>query len=552
VKRTLVVTGLLATGLSVHGLSPATATTEPPDDTQVLTGTVSTVVRETPPGQRPEPVGQRDQVLVTDEGVLDLTDDSEVPDSGRVTVEVVPAGDEVRVTEVVARPGSSFRREAAGAAFVGVRQVYVAIVSPAGMSLADNDSTATSVSALVGKASSYWSSQTRGQVSFEVAQTLPEYVSGHSCEDPYEMWEEALDKFGVDAEGNPIALGPGKHLLVVGPTDPFGSNGCAYGLGTLGSLDADGNAVFVSDDNQSLYAHELGHNLGLDHSNALRCSGTQDGRWNGSTFGSACRPRPYDDLFDVMGFSGPTFGEGNLNVAHLDDLGLQDDVLRTITGRTTQTVKVAPLSSTSTETRGLRVVDAQGRSYFVEYRTDSGRDRVARLNPGRPQLGVRVMQEDPQAHANHGSYVLDATPTTAASDYQRAVPRYGVLRTASRLTTVQVLRQDSTGATVRVVNTTSALNPTRAAMSAPGRVRKWRYATFATRVRDRAGTYSPNQKVYLQRKNSRNRWVTVRSRVTSASGYAKTTYRMTTAGRFRWVVGGTRVVSTTKVVRVRR
>ena len=563
IRHAAVLTGLLVIGLGVQGLAPATATTgqDTPDGEQTVTGRVATLVRETP-GKRPEPVQQRDRVLVTDDGVLPLTADSEVPDSGRVTVEVEPAGDEVRVTELVARHAETRTGAKAGArttlrsgsaaAFTGTRSVYVAIVSPAGTSVAANRNTEASVGALVGRASSYWSSQTRGQVSFAVDRTLPKYQSVFGCDDPEGLWDEALDRFGDDADGAPVALGPGKHVLIVLPTDPQGLRGCPYGLGTMGSLGEGDNVVLLSDANQSLYAHELGHNLGLDHSNALRCSRVQDGSWTGSSFGSACRSLDYDDLFDVMGFSGETYGEGNLNAAHLDDMGLQSDVITSITTHTTRTVKIAPLSSASTAPRGVRVVDAKGRPYFVEYRTDTGRDRMARTNANRPQLGVRVLQESPGSYGEHGSHVLDATPSSATWDYRRAIPASGVFRTASRLTTVQVLRQDASGATLRIVNTPTALAPTRAAMSAPSRVRKRTHATFATRVRDRAGTYAPYQKVQLQRRNARKRWVAVRNLTTSTTGYARTTYRMTAAGRFRWVVPGTRAVSPQKVVSVRR
>ncbi len=130
------------------------------------------------------------------------------------------------------------------------------------------------------------------------------------------------------------------------------------------------------------------------------------------------------------------------------------DVISTIQGSADQTIKIAPLSSSSSAPRGIKITDAEGVSYFVEYRTDSGLDHIATVNPFHTQLGVTVLRDNPTAYQNHGSVVLDATPGGMFSqDYDRAVPVSGTFTTASDLTDIQVVSQDATGATIRVVNT---------------------------------------------------------------------------------------------------
>ena len=368
-RRTTLISGLLASGLTLTGLSTGIGAAEAAD-TRTVTGTTREVVREAPDGGAPE----RDTVLQTRDGLVQLTDSSRVPMNTRVTVRATPtADDQLQVTRVLA---SAAAPDGTPEQWQGMRSVYVAIVTPANQKA--NTNTATKVDSLVTQASDYWSSQTRGQVSFGVVETA-RYSSVSLCDEADDLWNEAVEKFGHDENGDPNALGPGKHLLVVAPND---GPGCDYGFGTIGGLgvDQDANAVMLSAPDKSLYAHELGHNLGLDHSNSVMCGKVQDGVWSNGKF-TGCRAHDYDDLLDVMGYSGPTFGEGNLNIAHQDDFGIQSDVIRSITTPGTTSVTIAPLSSTSTAVRGVRVTDVQGQTYFVQYRTRSGRDAVAARNP---------------------------------------------------------------------------------------------------------------------------------------------------------------------------
>jgi hypothetical protein len=541
VRRTTLISGLIASGLTLTSLSAGVGAAQATDD-RTLTGTTREVVREAPGGGTPE----RDTVLQTRDGLVPLTDSSRVPRNARVTVRATPADDEqMQVTRVVA---SSAEPADAPEQWQGMRDVYAAIVTPAGQK--PNSNTVTQVDSLVTQASQYWSSQTRGQVSFGLVEAA-RYSSASSCEEVFDLWNEALEKFGQDENGDWKALGPGKHLVVVAPNN---GPGCDYGFGTLGGLGVDqgANAVILSAPDKSLYAHELGHNLGLDHSNSVMCGKAQDGVWSNSAF-AGCRAHDYDDLLDVMGYSGPTFGEGNLNLAHQDDFGIQSDVIRSITAHGTTSVKIAPLSSTSAAVRGVKVTDVNGQTYFLQYRTKSGRDAVAARNPLRPALGVEVLREDPDAYEGHGSYQLDATPTTIGdTDYRRSIPTGGTLVSGSRHIAFQVTSQTSTGATVRVVSSATPLIAVRPTITAPTKVKKKRTATIATRVYDSTSTRSPYAKVSLQIRNTRKQWVTLKTVTASVSGYARASTKVTRSAYYRWYLPGARKASAAKLVRAVR
>lgn len=446
----VVVTCLVAGVLTVPAATGSAAATEQDGfGTETVTGVATTVVRE----HRDAHAGAADDtdtVLTTDEGVVELTEDSEVPVGREVTVELAEApGEEMEVVDVVdvgaTTAASSAAVERAGTA-PAVRNLYVGIVTPAGYPN-PNTHTVESVTAMVAKVDDYWSAQTGGEVRFQVAEVRA-YQSAYACGQTGSMWNEAPAKFSTSSYGTD------KHLLLVAPNgsdaEPYG---CDYGLGTVGALHTQGNAAFVSAYNQSLWAHELGHNLGLHHANALSCTSTSDAVVS-YPMPSGCYDRAYDDLFDVMGYSGPAFGEGSLNIAHVEDLGIESDELVAVPADTEVTLTVAPLADAAATTRGVKAVDTQGNVYFVQYRS-GGRDSAASAaNYYRPQLGVQVVRENPKPGYATGSYVLDASPTGAGNDYARALKPGATFTSHTGLVKVRVISQSASGATVTVTNGT--------------------------------------------------------------------------------------------------
>lgn len=554
--RTAAATVVAALVLLPGAASP-TAAESAENTTQTFTGVVTTLVREVQHDRTAQP--ETEQVLVTRSRIIPLPAGSDLPTGHRVTVRVRAVAGGTRRVASVERVSVKVVAGTAASTDVDltptVHQVYIALVSPLGHTLGENKSTAASVTATLEKANDYWASQTRDVVTFQVAQVLAPYQSAYRCGRTQAMWDEALSKFGTDADGHSNAWGVDKHLLLVAPAGTSESDTCPYGLGTVGGLHVAGNAVFVSDANQSLFAHELGHNLGLNHANALRCPHAQDhdSIHLQRAMGGGCQAVGYDDLLDVMGYSGETFGEGNLNAAHLDDMGIQADVVQTVPRGSTATVRIAPLSSTSGGTRAVKVADADGHTYFLDYRTSSGRDTAAGRNPSHPQLGVEVLREDPELDPGQatGSYLLDATPTPHYFDYNRALPVGGVFRSATQRLTFEVLSEDAEGATVLVNDTAPAKVPARVVVHAPGQVRRGALFTVTGSVTDASLESVPYWHLTLERRYvGTSRWVPVRAAITGVRG---TVSKSTRTGRSAYYRLGTadRGVSASSLVRVR-
>ena len=547
--------------LSVPGLSAAQAAVAPTP--QRITGVVQTIIREHPQF-RPD-AGSAD---TGDHDSTNLADTTGTGTDGSGTGE--PASPPVNDTSTALRVGNSLVPLTAGslpgtrngstvsvtvvpgadgaksvvsartlaappvAAIPSVHHVYVALVVPAGVS-ADPSLTQASVRAMVGTVSAFWSSQTGNQVSFDTVRVLPAYRSAYGCglsdnqaeANTTKMWTEARAKM-------PEAAGTGRHLVLVAPASAYDHN-CFYGLGTIGALSYNGNDVFVSGLTQSLLAHELGHNLGLYHSNGLRCAGAQDRPVVDLAF-AGCEENEYDDLFDVMGYSGRYYGEGNLNAVHLDGMGLLPAAVRKIPAASgITTARIAPLS-TSAAGRTLKITDSGGASYFVEYRTDSGRDRRAAFTYYKPAWGVRVLRDNPAAPPSAGSYELDTSPSGLDLDYNRALRVGDTFTAASRRVTIKVDRQDSSGATVTIADWATRIVPYTAALSVRGSAHVGSAIAAATRVTDRHGSAVAGWAVTLQkRQQGTSTWRAVRSLRTGTAGTASYRFANGVSGTYRWL-----------------
>lgn len=531
---------LVAAALTVAlGAPLGLSVTATADDVDRVSGTVTALVRENPDEARG--AEHTELALATDDGFVPLAEGLDVAPGQQVTAEV-RGGEADRVVSVRAA------RAVPPAADIE-RTVYVGIVSPAGFALEDHASTIASVQRDLADASDYWASQTGGAVRFEYGGTVGKYVSEHPCGETPAMWNEAIERF---ADAGVDVVGAGKYLLLVAPTGSSETDGCDYGYGTLGSLTAAWNATFVSDSNQSLFAHELGHNLGLAHASALRCTGVQDGVWDGTGYGAACQRWRYEDLLDVMGYSGETYGEGNLNAAHLDDLGLDPTAIRPVVGPTT--VTIPPLSDTTAAGRGLRLTDTNGESYYVEYRTAAGRDAVVTRNPWSPSTGVLLYREDPSAYRRHGSYHLDATPTgSAAFDYDRALRPGSTFTTGTGTLSVTTVSQDARGAVVSITGgaTEVVTGPPVVTLSGPSVVRRNGTVTLTATVLSGSNVAVADSPVSFQRRAD-GRWRTVRTTTTTEAGVARATVRLRESATFRVETGAPVTASRSVTIRVPR
>ena len=441
-----IVAAVLCTGAYA---APAAAAPAVTTAVTTVTGLVQDVVEERPGDTSDAELTHR--VLRVGERTVPLVDGSLADVAAGRTVRASladAAGGEKRVVAA-----EELATAAAAPDITGVHDVYVAMVRPVGTAGTDAYGV-QDVTDTLATASAYWSDQTGGQVSFRVAGSVDWYDSEYACDGDTDstvaIWEEALTRLDVPADAH-------SHLMVLAPQGADESLNCYYGYGSLGIWDDTHPAMtFVSNLNQSLLAHELGHNLGLHHANALHCAVTDPGfttEGDDVVWPDECVRQEYGDLFDVMGFSGESYGEGNLNAAHLDGLGLLPTAVQTVGTGTEQDVRIARLSAAATAVRAAKIVDDWGNRYWVEYRTATGRDAItAADNPQEPSLGVRILKDDPAQKVYGASFVLDATPTPYDTDQQNSLAVGTSFTSENGLVTVTVASVDADGANLSITN----------------------------------------------------------------------------------------------------
>ncbi len=146
-----------------------------------------------------------------------------------------------------------------------------------------------------------------------------------------------------------------RYLLIVSPYA-----GCIWSGRALVGNSERSDGVLVLHDTISAFviAHELGHSLGLGHSNFMRCSsGINDGPW-----GADCKAVEYGGAVDLMGnIDTPS----PLSTYHQWRMGLLDsaDIKQSWVN---ETINLAP-SDYATGTRVIFLRDGKS-TYWVEYR----------------------------------------------------------------------------------------------------------------------------------------------------------------------------------------
>lgn len=233
----------------------------------------------------------------------------------------------------------------------------------------------------------------------------------------------------------------------------FPKNGCSWlGLANVGGTTTKAwiNAAL----NMHTVAHELGHNLGLYHSNAHNC-GT-------STLGSSCSTVEYGDRTDSMG----NYLAGHYNAFQKERLGW----ISVPTIAATGTFTLEPFETASTAPKAFKILKSTSSSgaktyYYVEYRQPIGFDSVL-AGSSTYNLTKGLIVHTGSTSTGNSSLLLNMNPS-AGSWYKSALPVGQTFTDSGAGISISLASATTSGATFSVTIAGTTPTPTPTATPAP-------------------------------------------------------------------------------------
>ncbi|WP_062466922.1 hypothetical protein [Demequina maris] len=211
----------------------------------------------------------------------------------------------------------------------------------------------------------YWVREGRGAISsFDVAQQRTLALAGSCAYGFDDLWQEAAELFpSVDFTSR------ANHLIVYTPTACSGSYGY-LGVATIGRM-AVGGYVHMAEPSEAAITHEVGHNLGLGHSDLL---------W-GDVFGAYGFAEYYGAYSPMAGALG-AYEPASLDAAYRTYLDLpgadaQTETITLTAGDSEPRVVTLDKSTSTSGTTAVAFTDDYGFQYFVDYRDGAGTDAAA-------------------------------------------------------------------------------------------------------------------------------------------------------------------------------
>jgi hypothetical protein len=274
------------------------------------------------------------------------------------------------------------------AATTGVAVVHKVSVSIATVTTTTADDAATppddaSVTAAIQQLHDFWWEESGGTVDVRLGGIERTSLAKTTC-DP----SAVLDSVHTTAFGGAFAsyrwAGTDNHLLVLTRE--------TCGSAAFATVGGGGGEIFSSVGTDTglgvpVLMHEFGHNLGLGHAGAGMCRSSTAVDAPLSDFAHAadtdtsvaCPVEEYGDFLDIMGYS-VSGARPHLSTPQRLRAGFQVDAttLREPGSRRQVTVGALDGAATTAGGRAVQVVDPlSGDTYWVEYRTASGRDATS-------------------------------------------------------------------------------------------------------------------------------------------------------------------------------